>query len=131
MLKDEASEDLHPVESGIMYVDLKKLANTNSSAGELALFLLGLDIRPKCSDVKKTTQMIKKCFNKFKKEKEVSKMLSLRESALEEGEARGEAKKSAEIAKKLKELQQLGLDANEILRILTEACTPPRKPSGV
>ena len=54
-------------------------------------------------------------------------MLSLRERALEEGEA----KKSAEIAKKLKELQQLGLDANEILRILTEAYTPPNQPASV
>ena len=66
-------------------------------------------------------------------------MLSLRERALEEGVARGiaigmaegEVKKSAEMAKKLKELQQLGLDANEILRILTEAYTPPNQPASV
>ena len=58
-------------------------------------------------------------------------MLSLRERALEEGEARGVAKKSAEMAKKLKELQQLGFDANEILRILTKAYISPSQPSSV
>ena len=57
-------------------------------------------------------------------------MLSLRERSLEE-EARGEAKKSAVMAKKLKELQRVGLDANEILRILTAAYTPQSQPSSV
>ena len=51
-------------------------------------------------------------------------MLSLRERALEEGKARGEVIKTEEVAKNLKELQQLGLDENEILRILTAAYVP-------
>ena len=135
VLKDEASEYLHPVESGIMYVDLKGLAGKSGPAGELAAFLLGAGARPASGDVRKIVRLVKKCFSKFRTEKEVSKMLTLRERALEEGEARGialgeargiatgesrgEAKKAEEVAKKLDELQQLGLDASEILRALS------------
>ena len=39
VLKDETGDGLHPVGSGIMYVDLKKLARRNRPAGELASFL--------------------------------------------------------------------------------------------
>ena len=128
VLKDEIGDDLHPIESGIMYVDLKKLAKKNYPAGELASFLLGHDRRLKYSMVRKTVRMIKKSFRKFKDEKEGSSMLTALEKAAEEGEARGEAKKTEEMAKKLKELKQLGLDGNEIVRILTEALTVPSKP---
>ena len=145
VLKDETGDDLHPVESGIMYVDLKKLARRNCPAGELASFLLGYRVGPKYGAVRKVARMIRKSFNKFRKEKEGNRMLNALEKTVEEavikaeakaaargeakGEARGEArgralgeaKKAEEMAKKLKELQQLGLDANEILRVLTEA----------
>ena len=143
VLKDEIGDDLHPNVSGIMYVDLKKLTRKNSPAGELASFLLGHRREPKHSIVRKIVRMIKKGFKQFQKDKEVSKMLTARQKAIEEGEARGEARgkvigeargkaiKAEEISNKLKELQQLGLDANEILRALAEAFSAPSKPVNV
>ena len=120
ILKDEATNYVHPATSGIMYVSLLKLSKEKGPAGELASFLLGKTTDPKDDSVKKIAEALKTCFNDFKTNKDVVKMLTLAERYLDEGEARGISIGEARGAKKLAELIKSGLSPDEALNKLNE-----------
>ena len=85
ILRDEVTGELHPGDSGILYVSLPKLAQNKSPAGELAAFLLGLITEPKDEKIKAIVNNFNTSFDAFKSDKEVLNMLSLKERAKNEG----------------------------------------------
>jgi len=89
VLKDEVKGHNHPGTSGILYVNLEKLSQEQSIAGELAACLLGKPITPRNGDVKKISKAIKTSFERFKSEKDVVTMFSFQERWIAEGEAKG------------------------------------------
>ena len=125
ILKDEITGESHPGDSGILYVNLSKLAEEKNPAGELAGFLLGNIADPENEEVKEIVKSFNVGFNAFKADKEAVKMMSLRERArnegwmdgVEEGEARGEARGEVKGAiatvNELTELIKLGFTLDE------------------
>ena len=85
ILKDEITGEPHPGDSGILYVNLSKLAEQNNPAGELAGFLLGNIADPENEEVREIVKSFNAGFNVFKADKEAVKMMSLRERARNEG----------------------------------------------
>ncbi|MCL1877736.1 MAG: hypothetical protein FWF80_02660 [Defluviitaleaceae bacterium] len=122
-LKDEATGEAHPGDSGIFYVSLSKLSQEKSTMGELAAFLLGKKEYLQDESVKKISQIFKSGFEIFKHDKEVSHMfMSLAEryhlAGVIEGEARGEARGEANLASKVAEFIEKGVDVAEIAEFL-------------
>ena len=121
ILKDETTGEPHPGGSGILYVNLSKLAEEKCPAGELSGFLLGTVTDPQNEKVKEIAKRFNAGFETFKADKEAIKMMSLRERAknegwiegLEEGEARGEIKGSIATVNELLELVKLGFSLEE------------------
>ena len=115
VLMDEVEHLAHPVDSGIMYVCLKSLSKERCPAGELASFLLGGGKKLKNSAVEKIAKMLGKSYEQFQKEKEDVMILTMFEKAFADGEARGEAR----VANLARTLLEQGLDATEIVRIIS------------
>ena len=90
----------------------------------MAQFLLGKINVYKFDEVKKVTNAFNSSFDAFKADKEVARMLTLAERYIDEGEARGEARGKAlgeaGIRNKAKELQKIGLSAEDVLRLLID-----------
>ena len=122
ILKDEATGNIHPETSGIMYISLTKLSNEKSNAGELASLLLGKKFRFRNKDVRTIAKMLNKSFEGFKNDKEAVMLLTFEERKRLEGEAigeaRGEAKAKNALANLVKELHEKGIDPNEIIRLI-------------
>ena len=110
ILMDEVNHRPHPSSSNLLYVDLKRLAQTRSQAGELAGVLVGKIAEPIDSDVKLIFKNLKHSFNTFKADTEVKNIMTKAEILVERGEARGEAKAQVIIDKqneRIKELEAL------------------------
>ena len=114
VLMDEQDHRQHPNPSGILYVDLKKLANTNTQAGELAGVLTGTLEKPKDNDVNLIFENFKDSFNAFKDNMEVRHIMTRAEELRAEGEAKERAKllpllneKEEQIAEKEKRIAEL------------------------
>ncbi|MDR0273212.1 MAG: hypothetical protein LBI27_07850 [Clostridiales bacterium] len=69
ILKDEVTGKNHPENSSIMFIDLEKLSEENSQAGELAALFLGKNLNPQDEDVKTIAAALKASFNDFKDDK--------------------------------------------------------------
>ncbi|MCL1986501.1 MAG: hypothetical protein FWG64_00815, partial [Firmicutes bacterium] len=82
ILANEITGNEHPINSGILYINLPNLAQENSTAGELAKFLLGKIANPKNEDVKKIASAFSEVFGAFKRDKEAVKVLSFRDRYL-------------------------------------------------
>ena len=136
ILKDEATGNIHPETSSIMFVSLTELSKEKSQAGELALLLLGKLAGFMNKDVRKIAKMLKKGFEDFRNDKEALMLLSLEERKRLEGEAIGEARGvaigqargvaigEANLAKLVKQLFDSGTDPNEIVRLLINRTAP-------
>ncbi|MCL2500883.1 MAG: hypothetical protein FWE90_11215 [Defluviitaleaceae bacterium] len=104
ILKDESTGNMHPTDSGILYISLRGLSKEHTPAGELALYLLGKESEPVHKEVQAIINAFQASFHEFKESKEAVRMLSLYERAINEGryegieegiklgEARGEAR---------------------------------------
>jgi len=88
VLKDEATGEAHPGNSGILYVSLSRLADQDTPAGELAQFLLGKLKEPKDNMVKEVVNMFNTSFTTFKEDKEVVGVLTFEERVMKEMKAR-------------------------------------------
>ena len=123
VLKEETKGHMHPTPSGILYVSLQKLSQDSSPAGELASCLLGKTARPTEKKIQNIMTAINNTFGKFKLDKDVMTVYSLRERWHNEGmlvgEARGEEKGKVEIVARLTELIQAGHTGEEALRIIS------------
>ena len=97
VLKDVVTGASYPNKSGIMFISLQKLSqDRKSTSGELAAFLLGEDVKPKSSEVKKIVVGFKNSFETFREEQEVLDMMTLTQRARYEGMAEGKAEGIAE-----------------------------------
>jgi len=102
-LMDEADGCSHPNVSNLLYVDLKKLAKTNTQAGELAGVLIGTVTEPADPEVSFILQNLKQSFNDFKMNTEVRNIMTRAEyfeavgraDGIAKGEAKGEARSKA------------------------------------
>ena len=112
ILKDEATNDIHPTTSGIMYVSLTKLSQEKNTAGELAAFLLGQASIPEDDDVRLISDAFETSFEEFKHNKEVSKMLTLAERYTDAGRVEG--------VNRLAELIKSGLTLEEAMQKINE-----------
>jgi len=65
-LDDEVNNLKHPTIANILYVDLKRLAQSDTRAGELAGVLIGTVETPKDPMVDKILQSLKDSFDDFK-----------------------------------------------------------------
>jgi len=137
ILKNEATGHPHPNSSGILYVSLTSLSQTPTPVGELAQFLLGKLKTPQDETVKEIAATFNTSFGAFKKDKEVSQMLSLRErgwyDGLDEGHREGLQKGRKEGLlegfEKLKALTDKGHSLEEAMQIIKEEelQTPPKQ----
>ena len=87
VLMDEHRCHRHPIGSNILYVDLKKLAEQDTKAGELASVLIGAVSNPKNSEVIEILDSLRRSFEKFKIDKEVRNIMSREEQLRAEGKA--------------------------------------------
>ena len=108
VLKDEITGRAHPESSGIMYVDLSKLSEEESQAGELAAFLLGKNPEPQDPEVKRVAAAFSTSFQVFRADKEVEEVLTAEERGRVEGIAIG--------VDRLAELIKSGLSVDEAIR---------------
>ena len=87
------SKRTFPNKSSIMYISLEKLAKTDSTAGELARFLLGIELEPKSEDVKKIAKRFNQTFDSLQDDKEAKHKMSnveyIRGQGIEEGIEKG------------------------------------------
>ena len=89
-LYSDITGDAYPVKSKILFIDLKRVAEQGKSAAqELAKFLLGRKVEPKSARVRRIIRYYKQNFRKYKKEKEVTNMLTMREERALEERAKG------------------------------------------
>jgi len=127
VLKNEKTNDPHPATSGIIYVSLEKLSKEDSTAGELAAYLLGKITDPQDEQVKVVKTAIDRGFTQFKTDKDVVTVMSFQDRWLEEGivegEARGEARVKAKVASRIVELINSGIPADEALQIVLSETT--------
>ena len=65
ILRDEVTGKAHPESSGIMFVDLAKLSDEESQAGELAALFTGKSLSPQDNDVKKVATALKSSFEEL------------------------------------------------------------------
>ena len=103
-----------------MYVSLSKLSKEQSPAGELALFLLGKNVNPKSETVKKIVDTFKMSFDVFRTDKEVAKMLSLRERGRDEGLIEGIPKGAAIGMARMLDLINKGYSPEEAFYMVSE-----------
>jgi hypothetical protein len=128
ILKDEVTNKEHPEISGILYINLKKLSQQKSPAGELASFLLGNEIEIQNEPVKKITEAFNSSFESFKSDKEAIKVWSLAErytnngymDGIEIGHTKGKLEGKREVIGELLELISKGIDPVEAMRRITE-----------
>ena len=139
VLQNETTGKPHKMPSGILYVNLPRLAKTKGPAAELAKFLLGYTPKNPNEELKKVMKGFKSAFAEFKKEKELTTMFLSRnermaldmweegieqgmEKGMEKGMERGEIKRIVkQIYAKLKQgkthkqiVEDLVLDDSEI-----------------
>jgi hypothetical protein len=92
ILIDEVTSAKYPKPSGLMFVSLSGLAGENTAAGELASLLLGLVTEPeaiKDEEVRRVAKGIRAGFGKFKEDKEVKRIMTVKERFLNEGRIEG------------------------------------------
>ena len=120
ILKDEVTRKTYPNTSGIMYINLTKLSQESSPAGELASLLLGKTISSKNEYVKNIKNAFDTSFSAFKNDKEVAKMLTLAERYKHDGVVEGVAKGVTIGADRVVELIKSGLSPDDALRKIKE-----------
>ena len=94
---DEEDQRRHPIDSNILYVDLKKLAKMETQVGELAGVLTGVATEPKDKTVRAILHRLRQNFNVFKNDTEVQNIMSRAEHLKAEGEAKGKAESEARL----------------------------------
>ena len=97
ILTDEMTHHAHPTTSSILYVDLKKLAQTNTQAGELAGVLTGQLKDPKDPEICSILKDLENSFNSFKVNMEVRNMMTRAEELEARGKAVGKAEAQTEL----------------------------------
>ncbi|MCL2015386.1 MAG: hypothetical protein FWG68_03960 [Defluviitaleaceae bacterium] len=89
-LRSEINGQAYPLNSKILFVDLKRIAKEKTGKiAELAKFLLGQQIEPKSPEVMKIIEFYKKKFRAFKREQEVKDKMTLLEEERLEGRLEG------------------------------------------
>ena len=106
VLMDEQDHHRHPNESNILYIDLKKLAKTDTQAGELAGVLTSVVKEPKDEEVSSILQNLKQNFLEFKNDTEVRNIMTRAEHLRAEGEAKGKAEIEARLLPLLDEKEK-------------------------
>ena len=120
VLKDETTNKAHPNNSGILYVSLSKLSKEVTPAGELSSFLLGKLKEPQDKTVKTIAEMFNTSFTTFKEDKEVAKMLSLKQRGWQEGRQEGRQEGVIDSLKRFAELLTNGYSLEDAKRIISE-----------
>ena len=90
LLRDEANGDVYPGTSCILFINLKKLSEEKSKAGELASFLLGKTQTIVFEETKGIQKVFKKSCREFCKDKGVKKRMTVKEKWQEEAWFDGE-----------------------------------------
>ena len=106
ILMDEEDHSRYPIETDLLFVDLKKLAEMDTQAGELARVLLDLETDPKDEEVKSILKSLKRSFNKFKVDTEVCKIMTREETLIVESIAETEARLLPLIDKQKQEISE-------------------------
>jgi len=132
ILKNEVTGERYSADSGILFVNLPKLADDISAAGELASLLLGKTKEPIYELAKNVMQSLNAGFAQFKSDKGVPDVLSVYERGWNEGmyegkiEGRVEGRVEGMLEGKLQNMQKImdfiksGMTINEVLRKLEE-----------
>ena len=105
VLMDEVNHNPYPNATNILFVNLERLSQTNSPAGELAGVLLGAVKKPKDYQVKLIFENFMKSFEIFKEDKEARNIVTRGEQREYQGEARAEARLMPIIKEKDEQLQ--------------------------
>ena len=106
VLMNEKSHRRHPNASNILYVDLNKLAQEDSQAGELARVLIGEESEPIDDEVKEILYGLRQSFKDFKEDKEVKNIMSRDEQKEKQGIKKAEARLLPIIEEKDKQLSE-------------------------
>ena len=89
LLKEESSGKTYPNASSILFINLNKLSNEKTVAGELASFLLGKTRDIKSGSAKRISNVLKKSCREFIKDEGVKKNMSVKEKWQHEAEMKG------------------------------------------
>ena len=84
-LSKESNNQTYPIPSGILYVNLLKLAKEDSQAGSLAKFLAKGDASATDQKVANIISKYKETFKDFKEQQEVKEIMSFDEKRFQEG----------------------------------------------
>ena len=87
----------HPNTTNILYVDLKRLAQADSQAGELAGVLIEAVKTPKDSKVNLILQSLRESFDTFRIDTEVRHIMTRKEFIEANAEARAKARAEAKL----------------------------------
>jgi len=96
ILMDEVKHRPHPNTNNILYVNLQRLSQANTQAGELAKVLVGTLETPTDPKVKSILKNLKRSFETFKEDKEVRDNMTRKEEIIAETRAE-EAERYASI----------------------------------
>jgi len=122
-LYSDITGEPYPIESKIMFIDLKRVAEkSQGEAQELAKFLLGQKVEPKSERVKKIIEYYKQKFVQYRQDKEVTNMLTMRQERALENQAIGMIKVYYNEMKMsiAKIAQKLGLSEKDVADIIQE-----------
>ena len=121
--KDEATGEVYPNASGIMFISLRRLSRENTTAGELASFLLGKTNSIKNDEVRRIADTLTRSCEEFCMDKGVKKSMSVADKLKQEGKAEGKTEGALELAGLLK----AGMTLDEALQTLNiETAAPSR-----
>ena len=128
LLKEESSQIAYPNTSCILFVNLKKLSNEQTVAGELASFLLGKTRGISSGRAKRISDVLKKSCREFGRDKGVKRSMSIKqkwqeearmegkEEGLRQGVQQGMQQGIQQGAAKIVELIKSGLSPEEALK---------------
>ena len=118
VFKSEDTGEPYPNSPSVMYVNLPKLSQEKSPAGELASFLLGKAVDSSNDDVNAIIKTFRKGFNNFCEDGHVMRTLLFEERCINEGiaiRAKKRAEFEASVIDKIHEREKEGVDPAEIL----------------
>ena len=127
LLKEETSGVTYPNASSILFVNMQKLSDRSSIAGEVAAFLLGKTRSINSGKAKRISSALKKSSREFSKDKGVKKSMSIKqkwqdeaktegiEEGIQQGKQQGIQQGIQQGAAKIVELIKAGLSPEEAL----------------
>ena len=129
LLREESNGEVYPNTSCIMFVNLKRLSDETTAAGELASFLLGRTNTIIAGKAKRISDVLKKSCKDFCKDKGVKKRMSIKEKWQEEawfdgeesGKQQGLQQGLQQGATRLAELIKNGMSVDDALNEVTGA----------